>query len=145
MNVEMATTIQLQKATSLRARKILIVDDDRALVDLISFAFQREGFDVIHAEDGKAALRSWCFDQPDLIVLDVNLPGMDGFSICRLVREESCIPILMLSIRGNEDDIINGLDLGADDYIIKPFSMVHLVARAQGLLRRWGQAHSKIS
>jgi DNA-binding response OmpR family regulator len=116
--------------------KVLIVDDDRVLVDVLAFTMRHAGFQVIQATDGEAALRRWTEDQPDLIVLDVNLPKLDGFAVCRRIREQADTPILMLTVRGEEDDIVHGLELGADDYITKPFSPRQLVARAQAVLRR---------
>lgn len=116
--------------------KVLIVDDDRVLADVLAFTMRHAGFQVIQAYDGEAALRRWTEDQPDLIVLDVNLPRLDGFAVCRRIREQADTPILMLTVRGEEDDIVHGLELGADDYITKPFSPRQLVARAQAVLRR---------
>jgi DNA-binding response OmpR family regulator len=119
--------------------KALVVDDDRVLADLVAFTLRREGFEVIQAYDGEAALQYWHENQPDLIVLDVNLPKLDGFMVCRRIREQSDIPIILLTVRGEEDDIVRGLELGADDYISKPFSPRQLVARAQAILRRTGK------
>jgi DNA-binding response OmpR family regulator len=120
--------------------KALVVDDDRVLADVVSFTLRREGFQVVLAHDGQAALDRWSEEQPDLIVLDVNLPKLDGFAVCRRIRQQSDTPILLLTVRGEEDDVIHGLDLGADDYITKPFSPRQLVARAQAVLRRAGKA-----
>ena len=122
--------------------KILVVDDDRSLLDILTFTFRREGYEVIPAETGENALRFWRIQHPDLIILDLNLPGIDGLSVCRQVRQKSFTPIIMLSVRSSEEDIINGLDSGADDYMTKPFSTVQLAARARGLLRR--QAHATV-
>jgi DNA-binding response OmpR family regulator len=119
--------------------KALIVDDDRVLADVLAFTLRREGFQVLQAFDGEAALACWAEEQPDLIVLDVNLPKMDGFAVCRRIREVSDTPILLLTVRNEEDDIVHGLKLGADDYITKPFSPRQLVARAQAVLRRAGR------
>jgi DNA-binding response OmpR family regulator len=119
--------------------KALIVDDDRVLGDLVAFTLRREGFEIIQAYDGEAALQRWHESQPDLIVLDVNLPKLDGFTVCRRIREQSDTPIILLTVRGEEDDIVRGLELGADDYIAKPFSPRQLVARAQAILRRAGK------
>jgi DNA-binding response OmpR family regulator len=119
--------------------KVLIVDDDRVLADVLTFTMRRAGFQVIQAFDGEAALKSWGEDRPDLIVLDVNLPKLDGFAVCRRIREQADTPILLLTVRDEEDDIIHGLELGADDYITKPFSPRQLVARAQAVLRRAGK------
>ena len=120
--------------------KALVVDDDRVLADLVAFTLRREGFQVILAYDGKAAVQQWQAFQPDLVVLDVNLPRLDGFAVCQHIRAESTIPIIMLTVREDEDDIVHGLQLGADDYIQKPFSPRQLVARIQAVLRRAGTA-----
>lgn len=120
--------------------KALVVDDDRVLADLVAFALRREGIEVIQAHDGEAALRRWAEEQPDLVVLDVNLPKLDGFAVCRTIRTQADTPIILLTVRGDEDDVVAGLELGADDYIAKPFSPRQLVARAQAVLRRAGKA-----
>ena len=119
--------------------KALIVDDDRVLADVVAFALRREGFQVIQAFDGLTALQRWAEEKPDLIVLDVNLPKVDGFTVCKRIRKESDTPIILLTVRSEDDDIVYGLDLGADDYIAKPFSPRQLVARAHAVLRRTGQ------
>lgn len=119
--------------------KALVVDDDRTLADVVAFTLRREGFQVIQAHDGETALQRWAEEQPDLIVLDVNLPKLNGFAICRRIREQDETPILLLTVRDEEDDIVHGLELGADDYITKPFSPRQLVARAQAVLRRAGK------
>jgi DNA-binding response OmpR family regulator len=116
--------------------RALVVDDDRVLADVVAFALRREGFRVILAHDGNMALSRWEEDRPDLIVLDVNLPKLDGFSVCQRIRESDEVPILLLTVRDEEDDIIRGLNLGADDYLTKPFSPRQLVARARAILRR---------
>lgn len=121
--------------------KALVVDDDRVLADLVAFTLQREGFQVIKAYNGAMALKSCRAEEPDLIVLDVNLPDSDGFTLCRQIRQETDTPIVMLTIRGDEDDVVRGLELGADDYVQKPFSPRQLVARIQAVLRRAGKAH----
>ncbi|MBK8988734.1 MAG: response regulator transcription factor [Chloroflexi bacterium] len=118
--------------------KALVVDDDRVLADLVAFALRREGFQVIQAHDGQAALRRWEQEHPDLLILDVNLPKLDGFAVCRTIRAQANTPILLLTVREEEDDIVRGLSLGADDYILKPFSPRQLVARVQAVLRRAG-------
>jgi DNA-binding response OmpR family regulator len=122
--------------------KVLIVDDDRVLADVVAFAMRREGFEVIQAYDGASALQRWADDQPDLIILDVNLPKMDGFTVSQRIRREADTPIILLTVRGEEEDIVHGLELGADDYITKPFSPRQLVARAQAVLRRAGHSAS---
>ncbi len=119
--------------------KALIVDDDRVLSDVLAFTLRREGFEILQAYDGKAALQCWESEQPGLVVLDVNLPVLDGFSVCEQIRKQGNTPIILLTVRGEEDDIVRGLKIGADDYIVKPFSPRQLVARAQAVLRRTGQ------
>lgn len=120
--------------------KVLVVDDDRVLSDLVSFTLRRAGYEAVVAGDAVSALRRWTEDQPDLIILDVNLPGtadiQDGFAICRRIRDESDVPIILLTVRAEEKDIVYGLEAGADDYILKPFSPRQLVARIQAILRR---------
>jgi DNA-binding response OmpR family regulator len=120
--------------------KALIVDDDRVLADLVAFTLQREGFQVIKAYNGDMALKQWYAERPDLVVLDVNLPDTDGFTLCRQMRTEADTPIVMLTIRGDDDDVVKGLKLGADDYIQKPFSPRQLAARIQAILRRAGKS-----
>jgi len=123
--------------------KALVVDDDRVLADVVAFTLRREGFEVIQAYDGKAALLRWREDQPDIVLLDVNMPGLDGFSVCQQIQAESDTPVILLTVRGEEDDIIKGLDIGADDYIVKPFSPRQLVARTKAILRRAGKTSSQ--
>lgn len=118
----------------------LVVDDDRVLADLIAFTLRREGFKVLQAHDGESALRRWQEEGPDIIILDVNLPQMDGFAVCRAIRAQANTPIILLTVREEEDDIVNGLEAGADDYVLKPFSPRQLIARIQAVLRRTGQA-----
>lgn len=118
--------------------KALVVDDDRVLADVVAFTLRREGFEVLLSYDGETGLQRWRDEQPDLVVLDVNMPRMDGFELCRRIRAHSDTPILLLTVRGEEDDIVSGLEMGADDYIVKPFSPRQLVARAKAILRRVG-------
>ncbi|MCA9973964.1 MAG: response regulator transcription factor [Anaerolineales bacterium] len=119
--------------------QVLIVDDDRVLADLVAFTLRHEGFQVQLAYNGETALQKWAADRPDLVILDLNLPLVDGFAVCRHIRREADTPIIMLTVRGNEDDIVRGLEMGADDYITKPFSPRQLVARVQAVLRRAGK------
>jgi DNA-binding response OmpR family regulator len=116
--------------------KALVVDDDRVLADVVAFALRREGFKVIQAYDGPGALQYWVESSPDLIILDINLPGIDGFGVCQRIRRETSAPIILLSVRDKDEDILRGLEMGADVYLTKPFSPRLLVARAQALLRR---------
>jgi DNA-binding response OmpR family regulator len=116
--------------------KVLVVDDDLELLPLVAYALRQEAYLVLEAASGEAALRAVADEQPDLVVLDVNLPDVDGFEVCRRIREHSDVPILMLTVRGEEEDVVRGLDLGADDYLTKPFSPRTLTARVRALLRR---------
>ncbi len=116
--------------------KILVVDDDRVLADVITFMLRKEGFDVIQAYDGTSALERWKQEDPDLLILDVNLPKLDGFEVCRRIRSQSDTPVLMLTVKGDEEDVLGGFEIGADDYIVKPFSPSQLVARVKAILRR---------
>lgn len=120
--------------------KILVVDDDRVVADLIVFTVRRAGYEAIMANDSASALRRWVDDRPDLIILDINLPGIqglqDGFAICKHIRSQSDVPIILLTVRGEENDIVYGLEAGADDYVLKPFSPRQLVARIQAVMRR---------
>ncbi|MDO9086930.1 MAG: response regulator transcription factor [Anaerolineaceae bacterium] len=116
--------------------KTLIVEDDKTLADILGFTFVREGFEVIKAFSGEDALNLWEVERPDLMILDVNIPFPDGFSVCETIRKEWDTPIIFLTVRSDEEDIIRGLDVGADDYISKPFSPRQLMARVDAVLRR---------
>jgi DNA-binding response OmpR family regulator len=116
--------------------KILIVEDDPNLLEALKYNVRKEGHDVISAVDGVQALEVARRDKPDLILLDIMLPKMSGFEVCRILRKEMIVPILMLTARDDEVDKVVGLDLGADDYITKPFSMRELLARIRAMLRR---------
>jgi len=116
--------------------KILLVDDEPTLVKALKYNLEKEGFAVITASDGKAALEKAEQDRPDLILLDVMLPEVDGFEVCRRLRRTSAVPIIMLTAKGEEIDRVVGLEIGADDYLTKPFSLRELVARVKALLRR---------
>ncbi len=117
-------------------KTILVVEDEKAIADILIFNLQREGYQTLEANDGPEGLRLALEKAPDLILLDVMLPGMDGFEVCKRVRETSQVPILMLTAREEEADKIAGLELGADDYITKPFSMRELMARVKANMRR---------
>jgi DNA-binding response OmpR family regulator len=118
--------------------KILIVDDDPDLLSLVGFALSQSGFVVVKAADVTTALRVFAAEAPDLALLDINLPGGSGFDICEAIRKQSRIPVMMLTARGEEEDLVRALDLGADDYLTKPFSPRTLLARVRALLRRAG-------
>lgn len=118
-------------------QKILIVDDDTNIAELISLYLTKECFETRMVEDGEEALRAFSEFQPNLILLDLMLPGMDGYEVCRTVRKTSSVPIIMLSAKGEIFDKVLGLELGADDYMIKPFDSKELVARVKAVLRRF--------
>lgn len=118
--------------------RILVIDDDDHLREVVRYALARAGFTVLEAADGEAAWELYEHSAPDMLVLDVTMPRLDGFSLCRRIREHSNVPILFLSSRSEEVDRIVGLDLGGDDYVSKPFSTRELVSRVKALLRRAG-------
>src|SRR3954453_17124057 len=115
---------------------ILVVDDEPKIVKLAQDYLEQSGFKVLPSYDGKSAIAMTRQERPDLVVLDLNLPGMDGMYVCRLLRRDSDVPIIMLTARDGEADRLIGLELGADDYITKPFSPRELVARVRAVLRR---------
>lgn len=117
-------------------KKVLIVDDEKNIVDILKFNLKKEGFETIEAYDGEQGLDMALNQNPDLVLLDVMLPKMDGFEVCRKVRQSSSVPILMLTAKEEEVDKVLGLELGADDYITKPFSPRELMARVKANLRR---------
>lgn len=128
-------------------KKILVVDDEKSIVDILKLNLQKEGYTVIEAYDGaealKKALPQNSEDVPDLILLDVMLPEMNGFDVCKKIREVSSVPILMITAKGDELDKVLGLELGADDYVTKPFSMRELLARVKANMRRIEAAPEK--
>jgi len=128
------TAVGKQRAGS--GRKVLVVDDEESVRELIELYLTKEGFDVIAAKDGKEALRLNGEHHPDLIVLDLMLPGLDGWEVCKQIRSASRVPIIMLTARAEEVDRVVGLELGADDYVVKPFSPREMVARVKAVLRR---------
>jgi two-component system, OmpR family, response regulator len=126
-----------------RAPRILLVDDEQPIQTLLSFPLQRDGYDVVHASDGREALARFSEQTFDLVVLDVMLPRMDGLEVCRRLRAKGeRVPIIMLSAKSEEIDKVLGLELGADDYITKPFSMREFRSRVKAALRRAGMARS---
>jgi DNA-binding response OmpR family regulator len=116
--------------------RVLVADDESVIRETVGFNLRREGLDVVFAEDGPSALQAILEQRPDVVVLDIMMPGMDGFEVSRRVRQESTVPILLLSARGEEIDRIVGLEMGADDFLVKPFAMRELVARVRAMLRR---------
>ena len=123
-------------------QKILIVDDDEHISELISLYLTKEFYDTKIVYDGEEALRQFRLFSPNLIVLDLMLPGIDGYQVCREIRQQSNVPIIMLSAKGEVFDKVLGLELGADDYIIKPFDSKELVARVKAVLRRYQPAQA---
>lgn len=116
--------------------KALVVDDEQPLLDALQYALQREGFEVITATDSEQAIQLFNEQNPDLVILDVMLPTRSGFEVCQILRKQSNVPIIMLTARGAEGDRVVGLEIGADDYITKPFSMRELMARIRSVMRR---------
>ena len=117
-------------------RKILIVDDEAGLRELVRINLEHEGYGVVQAENGVHGLEAVREEHPDLVIMDVMMPEMDGWEACRKLREFSAVPVLMLTARVQSQDIVTGLDSGADDYLLKPFNMDELMARVRALLRR---------
>lgn len=116
--------------------KVLVVEDEPTLLETLEYNLAREGYEVHTADDGPTALEVARREHPDLILLDVMLPGLDGFEVCRILRQEMSVPVLMLTARDEEVDKVVGLEMGADDYMTKPFSMRELLARVRAMLRR---------
>ncbi len=119
--------------------KILVVEDEPSLVEALEFGLTADGFDTVSAVDGAEALAVFDRERPDLVLLDLMLPGMAGTEVCKLLRARSAVPIIMLTARDSEVDKVVGLELGADDYVTKPFSMRELAARVRAVLRRGGE------
>jgi two-component system response regulator MtrA len=116
--------------------RLLVVDDDTALAEMIGIVLEAEGFDTVFCADGALAPEMFRAEQPDLVLLDLMLPGLDGIQICRMIRSESDVPIVMLTAKSDTIDVVAGLEAGADDYIAKPFKPKELVARVRARLRR---------
>jgi two-component system response regulator MtrA len=115
--------------------RILVVDDDTALAEMIGIVLRAEGFEPVFCADGALAVEQWREQRPDLVLLDLMLPGMDGIEVCRQIRAESGVPVIMLTARGDTADVVHGLEVGADDYITKPFNPKELIARVRARLR----------
>lgn len=116
--------------------KVLVVDDESSILNIIAYNLKKEGYEVITAEDGEAGLDLVFSENPDLVLLDIMMPKMDGYEVCRKVREKSNVPIIMLTARADEVDKVVGLEIGADDYVTKPFGNRELLARVKAHLRR---------
>ncbi len=122
-------------AEDLTRRRILVVDDEERMVRFIRMNLEQDGYQVVEAHNGKEAIDK-LRDTPDLVLLDVMMPDIDGFEVLEMIRQVSSVPVIMLTAKGEEDDRVRGLELGADDYITKPFSPRELVSRAKAVLRR---------
>ncbi|TLM99349.1 response regulator, partial [bacterium] len=116
--------------------RALVVDDEIQMVSIVAYALETQGFEVIQAYDGREALKKFDEEKPDLVILDVMLPGMNGFEVCQHIRGTTLTPVILLTARKEDEDIIHGLELGADDYITKPFRPRELALRAQAVCRR---------
>ena len=117
-------------------KKVLIVDDDTNICELLRLYLEKDGFDTVIANDGEAAIVKFNVEEPDIILLDIMLPKLDGWQVCRTIRKNSTVPIIMLTAKGETFDKILGLDLGADDYVTKPFDSKEVVAHVKAVLRR---------
>ena len=124
-------------------KTVLIVEDEMNIVDIVRFNLQRAGYDTLEAYDGEAGLAAARERKPDLILLDVMLPDIDGFTLCRMIRKKDMVPIVFLTAKGSEEDILWGYGLGCDDYIVKPFSLATLYAKILAILRRTKQENKK--
>ena len=118
--------------------KILVVDDDKNICELLRLYLEKEGFTPVIANDGEAALTKYDVEKPDLLILDIMMPKLDGWQVCREIRKKSEVPIIMLTAKGETFDKVLGLELGADDYVVKPFDAKEIVARIKAVLRRTG-------
>lgn len=117
-------------------KKILIVEDEANIRELLRLYLEREGYTVLEAENGVEGIKKWKSDKPDMLLLDVMLPVMDGWAVCREIRAESDVPIIMLTAKGETADRVSGLEMGADDYIVKPLEMPEVIARVRAVFRR---------
>lgn len=123
---------------------VLLIDDDRDLVDVLTYILRREGYETVVAFDGEQGWALFQSEHPDLVVLDANMPGFDGMEVCRRIRDVSAVPVIMLTARTDEADIVRALGLGADDYVTKPFSPRQLVARVKAVIRRSQSAAASV-
>ena len=128
------------------SKKILIVEDDGNIRELLRLYLEREGYEITEASNGEEGVEQWRKVNPDMILLDVMMPIMDGWQVCKIIREESKVPIIILTAKGETFDKVNGLEMGADDYIVKPLEMREVVARVRAVFRRFAPEESgKIS
>lgn len=128
----------MEKAVLMMAKKVLIVEDDSNIAELLNLYLEKEGFEPLVAKDGGKGVEQFRAFQPDLVLLDIMLPVMDGWSVLKKIRESSKVPVIMLTAKGETSDKVSGLEMGADDYIVKPFEMKEVLARIHAVLRRYG-------
>jgi DNA-binding response OmpR family regulator len=126
----------MSPATGENGLRVLVVDDEESILDFVQMGLEYEGFEVETVQDGSAALVSFDARRPDLVILDLNLPGLDGLEVCKRLRQRSDVPIIMLTARGEVDERVEGLEAGADDYLPKPFRFKELLARVRAVMRR---------
>lgn len=126
------------------AKKVLIVEDDSNIAELLNLYLEKEGFEPLVAKDGGKGVEQFRAFQPDLVLLDIMLPVMDGWSVLKKIRESSKVPVIMLTAKGETSDKVSGLEMGADDYIVKPFEIAELLARVETVLRRVGKSKDRI-
>ena len=126
----------MEKAVLMMAKKVLIVEDDSNIAELLNLYLEKEGFEPLVAKDGGKGVEQF---QPDLVLLDIMLPVMDGWSVLKKIRESSKVPVIMLTAKGETSDKVSGLEMGADDYIVKPFEIIELLARVETVLRRYNK------
>jgi two-component system response regulator MtrA len=126
----------LEEVVTQSTQRVLVVDDDASLSEMLGIVLRSEGFEPLFESDGRAAVTTFRQTRPDLVLLDLMLPGLGGLEVCQQLRRESGVPIVMLTARGDTEDIVRGLECGADDYVVKPFKPAELVARVRARLRR---------
>ncbi len=145
MNQYRATSVFRKKGmvNNMSQGKILVVDDDKNICELLRLYLEKEGFTPVIANDGEAALTKYDVEKPDLLLLDIMMPKLDGWQVCREIRKKSDVPIIMLTAKGETFDKVLGLELGADDYVVKPFDSKEIVARIKAVLRRVGGQQSE--
>lgn len=138
--------LENQEGNQTMSKKILIVEDDGNIRELLRLYLEREGYEITEASNGEEGVEQWRKVNPDMILLDVMMPIMDGWQVCKIIREESKVPIIILTAKGETFDKVNGLEMGADDYIVKPLEMREVVARVRAVFRRFAPEESgKIS
>ena len=133
----------MEKAVLMMAKKVLIVEDDSNIAELLNLYLEKEGFEPLVAKDGGKGVEQFRAFQPDLVLLDIMLPVMDGWSVLKKIRESSKVPVIMLTAKGETSDKVSGLEMGADDYIVKPFEMKEVLARIHAVRARTAGARRR--